>query len=95
MRLLKATWEHEATHSTKPHKPQPEVTHGTFPSGATLRVARELRHLSVRVLTASAELSPAYLSRLERGARPLSPTITEHLEAVLAASEPSSMRKKR
>ena len=51
--------------------------------------------LSVRRLAALAELSPAYLSRLEHGARRLSLTIAEHPEAVLVASEPSSMRKKR
>lgn len=85
-------WGHALT---KPHKSQSEVAPGTFPGGAALRVARELRHLSIRVLAALAELSRAYLSRLERGARLVSPTIAEHLEAVLAASEPSSMRKKR
>lgn len=48
-----------------------------------MRAAREHRGLSVRRLAALAGLSPAYLSRIERGERGLSADVADRLEAAL------------
>lgn len=47
--------------------------------GAALRVAREGRGLTVHQLAAMTELGPEFVSRLERGRRPVTPAIAQRL----------------
>lgn len=54
--------------------------------GAKIRKERERRGLSLRRLAALAGLSPAYLSRLERGQRGLSDAAADRLETALEAA---------
>lgn len=53
-------------------------------SGARIREERERRGIGLRTLAALAGLSPAYLSRIERGQRGLSAEVAGRLEAALA-----------
>lgn len=52
--------------------------------GSRIREERERRGLSVRRMAALAGLSPAYLSRIERGQRGPSADVAARLEAALA-----------
>ena len=67
-------------------QPRPQPQPVARLSGPDLRAERERRRLSVRRLAALANMSPAYLSRLERGQRRLRDDVGDRLEAVLEAA---------
>jgi transcriptional regulator with XRE-family HTH domain len=64
-------------------RPRPRLRPVPRLDGARIREERERRGLSVRRLAALADLSPAYLSRIERGQRGLSGDVADLLEAAL------------
>ena len=52
-------------------------------NGHLIRVARVACHLQLSDLAAAAEISPSYLSLIERGHRPLLPRIVDRLRDAL------------
>jgi transcriptional regulator with XRE-family HTH domain len=75
---------------TAPPPPRPASRPGgrsaaaTQLSGARIRAERERRCIGLRTLAALVGISPAYLSRIERGQRGLSAEVSSRLEAALA-----------